>query len=415
MRTIEEQCKLAWEATGFLRTVSTGVKNDALKKMAAALRTNATLIITENKKDLESGKTAGLSDALIDRLRLTEARIESMAQGLEVILNLADPVGEITSGSVRPNGLKIRQVRVPIGVIGIIYEARPNVTSDVVGLCIKSGNAVVLRGSSSAENSNQIIAKLLQEAAQAAGIPANAIQLLDDLTRESVKTLVTCNQYLDLVIPRGSETLIKSVIQNATVPAIETGSGNCHVYIDNEADLDQAIAIAINAKVSRPSVCNSCETILIHSAVANHVAPQLFSALQAKGVEIRGCSRSKAIDPKIISVTDDDFQTEFLDLIVAIRIVDSIDDAIAHIQKYSTRHSEAIVTQNIAKATKFTTEIDAACVLVNASTRFTDGGEFGLGAEMGISTQKLHARGPFGLKELTSLKYIVNGQGQIRE
>lgn len=414
MRAIEEQAKQAFEASKPLAFLSSAVKNVALIQMADDLVAHAAYLIEENAKDLEAGKKAGLTAALLDRLLLDDWRIVGMAEGLRRLSTLADPIGEVIAGWTLPNGLEILKKRVPLGAIGIIYEARPNVTADAIGLCLKTGNSVVLRGSSTAVHSNKAIAAILTTAAEKAGIPSGAIQLLDDVTRQGVETFVKLNQYLSVIIPRGGADLIQSVVRNATVPTIETGIGNCHIFVDASADLANAVEIVFNSKVQRPSVCNSCETVLVHEAIAARFLTQLAARLSAAGVELRGCDQTLAILPTVKSATQDDWKSEYLDLILAIKIVSGVAEAIAHIGQYGTLHTESILSQDMAAISAFTTQVDAAAVMVNASTRFTDGGEFGFGAEMGISTQKLHARGPMGLPELTTYKYIVIGDGQVR-
>jgi len=414
MNTITEQCRAAFESTFSMRTISTTIKNQALTLMAEAVWEKRRFIIEENQRDLDQGQANDIGAALLDRLKLDDARIKDIAASFLSIRDLKDPVGEVVSGWRQPNGIDIRQVRVPFGAIAMIYEARPNVTADAIALAIKSGNAVVLRGSSTAEFSNRALSAVLSEAAYAAGVPKQAIQLLDDLSREGIHTLITQRAYLSLVIPRGGSGLIQYVVQHATVPSIETGIGNCHVYIDVHAQIEKAIAIAVNSKTHRPSVCNSCETLLIHADIAAQVLPELARQLIEKKVEIRGCNRTMHYIPEARAAVDLDWATEYLDLILAIKIVDSVADAIQHIRQYGSGHSEAIVTEHIPSEQAFISGIDAACVLVNASTRFVDGGEFGFGAEIGISTQKLHARGPFALKALTTTQYVVIGNGQIR-
>lgn len=397
-----------------LSTISTEIKDKALLAMAEALVNRQDEIIKANNVDIKNGEESGLSKTLIDRLLLTPTRIEEMAEGLKVLVGLTDPIGEVISMWTRPNGLQIGQIRVPLGVIGIIYEARPNVTVDAAGLCLKTGNAVILRGGKEAINSNKIIAQIISQAATAAGAPDNSIQLIESIDREAVNIMLKLNEYLDVLIPRGGAGLIQTVVQNATVPVIETGTGNCHVYVDNEADLQMAFDIVINSKTHRPGVCNAMETLLVHRDVAKEFLPKICSGLQEKGVELRGCPETREIVPGVKEATEEDWATEYLDLIIAIRVVDDINQGIQHIYQYSTKHSEVIVTNNYLKSRQFLAEVDAAAVYVNASTRFTDGFQFGFGAEIGISTQKLHARGPMGLKELTTIKYIVYGEGQIR-
>lgn len=390
-------------------------KDEALLAIAKALRENSDKIINANNIDIENGKKAGLTDSLLDRLRLTSERIEGMADGVEQVAALKDPVGRVLDGSTLKNGLKIEKVTVPMGVIGIIYEARPNVTSDAAALCLKAGSAVILRGGKEAINSNKAIADIMRNAIEQAGFPADCVALVEDTSRSSATELMQLTEYLDVLIPRGGAGLIKSVVNNAKVPVIETGVGNCHVYVDDSADIDMAKSIIFNAKTSRPSVCNAIETVLVHKDIAEKALPQIKAELDKKNVEIRGCAMTKAIlGDCVVPATEDDFANEFLDYILAVKVVDSLDDALDHIAKYSTGHSECIVTSSYANADRFTACVDSAAVYVNASTRFTDGGEFGLGAEIGISTQKLHARGPMGLNELVSSKFIIKGNGQIR-
>ena len=352
---------------------------------------------------------------MVDRLRLTEERIEGIADACLQLVNLEDPVGEILEGSVRPNGMRITKVRVPLGVAGIIYESRPNVTVDAAALCIKSGNAAILRGGKEAVHSNMVLMRLMQQALEACGFAGETVQLVEDTSREVATEMMRANEYIDVLIPRGGAGLIQAIVKNATVPVIETGTGNCHLYVDETADLAMAVAIADNGKTQRPSVCNALETCLVHSSVAETFLPELAKAFKSHQVEIRGCERTKEIlGGSVVPATEEDYATEFLDYIISIKVVDSIEEAIEHIRKYSTGHSECIVTNNYHHAEQFQKEVDSACVYVNCSTRFTDGGEFGLGAEIGISTQKLHVRGPMGLKELTTQKYLINGTGQIR-
>ena len=402
-------------AERILGVADTNTKNKALEAMAAALEANADKIISANEADLANGRTNGMKDSLLDRLRLTPERIAGMAEGIRQVAALADPIGEIIEGSVRPNGMKIQRVRVPLGVVGIIFEARPNVTSDAAALCLKSGNACILRGGKEAIHSNMAIAGVLRQAAESSGLPADCIQLVSDTSRESANQMMRMSKYLDVLIPRGGAGLIRAVVDNSTVPVIETGVGNCHVFVDSTADIEMAANIIYNAKTSRPSVCNAIETILVHKDIAEKALPVIRERLDEKNVELRGCERTHAIlGDSVIPATDEDYATEFLDYILACRVVDSLDDAIDHIAKYSTGHSECIVTSDYFSAEKFTSSVDSAAVYVNCSTRFTDGGEFGLGAEIGISTQKLHARGPMGIRQLTSSKFIIQGDGQIR-
>jgi len=402
------------KAAQILATASTDVKNRALEAIAEALENSSDRIILENTKDLESGKAAGLSSALLDRLKLDETRIKAMADGLREIIQLKDPIGDITEMWTRPNGLQVGKMRVPLGVIGIIYEARPNVTIDAAGLCLKSGNAVILRGGSEAINSNRVLAKIAAEAAAACGLPAAAVQLVQTTDREAVSVLLGLNEYLDVLIPRGGAGLIRRVINEAKVPVIQTGTGNCHIYVDRSADLQMALDIVVNAKISRPGVCNAVETLLVHEAAAEALLPRLGDALRQHNVEMRGCSKTRALLPEAKPAQEDDWHEEYLDYILAIKIVSTFTEAVEHINFYGTKHSEAIITNDYSLSQRFLREVDAAAVYVNASTRFTDGNQFGLGAEMGISTQKLHARGPMGLNELTTNKYVILGQGHIR-
>jgi glutamate-5-semialdehyde dehydrogenase len=388
-------------------------KDAALHEMAAALRTRATEVLEANAKDLEAGRAAGLNQGLLDRLALTAARVEGVAAGLETVAGLADPVGEVLRGSILPNGLELKQVRVPMGVVGMVYEARPNVTVDAAGLALKAGNAALLRGSSTAEHSNTALVAILRDALEAAGLPADAVQLLPCHDRASVTHLITARGLVDLVIPRGGAGLINAVVQQATVPTIETGVGNVHVYVDASADLDMAERIVLNSKTRRPSVCNSAESLLVHSAVADEFVPRITQALLVRDVVVHGDERF-ARDQRVVAATDEDWDTEYLTLDIAARVVDSLDEAVEHIATHGSGHTEAIVTSDLNAARRFTARVDAAAVVVNASTGFTDGGEFGMGAEIGISTQKLHARGPMGLAELTSSKWVVWGEGQVR-
>ena len=390
-------------------------KDEALLAIAKALRENAQTIIEANRTDLENGKNNGLTDSLLDRLRLDEARIEGMAEGVAQVAALPDPIGRVIDGRTLKNGLKIEKVSVPMGVIGIIYEARPNVTSDAAALCLKAGSAVILRGGKEAICSNRAIMSVMRSAIASVGFPEDCIALVQDTSRQSATELMQLTDYLDVLIPRGGAGLIRSVVENAKVPVIETGVGNCHVYVDASANTAMAASIIYNAKTSRPSVCNAIETVLVHKDAAAAVLPAVKAELDKKNVELRGCERTRAIlGDSVIPATDDDYAREFLDYILAVKVVDSLDDALEHIARFSTGHSESIITSDYAAAEKFTACVDSAAVYVNASTRFTDGGEFGLGAEIGISTQKLHARGPMGLNELTSMKFIIKGNGQIR-
>ena len=411
MQHVLDKAQAAKAASVTLACMGSMKKNEALYAMAKALRDNTVYILSENEKDIAAGREKGTSEAMLDRLALSEARIEGMAQGLESVARLDDPVGEVAHTLLRPNGLSIGAKRVPLGVVGIIYEARPNVTSDAAGLCLKTGNATVLRGGSDAINSNISVVNVLRKAIASAGLPEDAIQLIDDTSREAATYMMGLNGVIDVLIPRGGAGLIQSVVKNATVPVIETGTGNCHVYIDESADLDMGVNIIHNAKTSRPSVCNAAESLLVHESVSQAFLPMMQSKLE--GVELRGCEKTRAIiDVK--PATEEDYYTEYNDYILAVKVVDSLDEAIRHINKYGTKHSEAIVTESYNSAETFLERVDAAAVYVNASTRFTDGNEFGFGAEIGISTQKLHARGPMGLKELTTIKYIIRGNGQVR-
>ncbi len=409
--------KMGQNAKAAARTlaVAGAEKDRALTQIAKALLEHQEEILEANRIDLQNGKEAGLTPSLLDRLALSPARLEGMAEGVRQIVALPDPVGKVLDGMVRPNGLRITKVRTPLGVIGIIYEARPNVTVDAAALCLKSGNAVILRGGKEAIHSNLCLAKVMRSALEAAGLPADSVQLVEDTTRRSSLELMGLTEYLDVLIPRGGAGLIRAVVENSHVPVIETGAGNCHVYVDAFADLDMAANIIYNAKTSRPSVCNAIETILIHEAVAEEALPKIRDRLQEKQVQLRGCERTRQIlGSSVIPATEEDWATEYLDYILAVRVVKSLDEAVEHISRYSSGHSECIVTRDYKNAKEFTARIDSAAVYVNASTRFTDGGEFGLGAEIGISTQKLHARGPMGLNELTSVKFILEGDGQIR-
>lgn len=404
----------AKEASYELGIASAGQKNQALTFMAEELVKAKDEIIKANEIDRQNAIKKGITEALLDRLSLDDSRIEAMAQGLLDIVKLQDPVGEVTNMWQMPNGLEIGQKRVPIGVLGIIYESRPNVTSDAAGLCLKSGNAVILRGASDAINSNKAVAKALVEGIKRSGLPQDCVQLLEDTSRETATEMMILNDYIDVLIPRGGAGLIKSVVQNATVPVIETGTGNCHIFVDETADLEMAKAIVLNAKVQRPGVCNAAEKLLVHEAVANEFLPTIVKALRENDVEVRGCEKAQSIVNDIKVIEEPEWHQEYLDLIIAVKVVKDVDEAIKHINKYNTGHSESIVTESYKNSQKFLQRVDAAAVYVNASTRFTDGGEFGFGGEIGISTQKLHARGPMGLKELTTTKYIIFGDGQIR-
>jgi glutamate-5-semialdehyde dehydrogenase len=409
-----KKAKEAKAASFELMTLPASVKNRALKNMADALCSNVDAILEENRIDVESAKKSGKTGAFIDRLTLNEKRVKDMAEGIRTVESLPDPVGETIAMWRRPNGLEIGQRRVPIGVIGIIYEARPNVTADAIALCLKSGNAVVLRGGSEAVRSNKVISDILAEAAYKAGIPQGSIQFMEDTSREAALELMRLNGLIDILIPRGGAGLIKTVMEQASVPVIETGVGNCHVYVDGECDQSMALNIVINAKTQRPGVCNAAETLLVDKALAHEFLPLVIAELKNKGVSVRGCPETLAIVSDCLAATEEDWYTEYLDLIIAVKVVDGLDQAISHINHYGTKHSEAIITTNYFKARSFQERVDAAAVYVNSSTRFTDGFEFGFGAEIGISTQKMHARGPMGLKELTTIKYVIFGNGQVR-
>ena len=406
--------KKAKEAAYELGIASTAQKDQALTFMAEELINAKEEIIKANEIDRQNAIEKGISDALLNRLSLDEGRIEAMANALLDIVKLKDPVGEVVNMWQIPNGLQIGQKRVPMGVLGIIYESRPNVTSDAAGLCLKSGNAVILKGASDAINSNKAVAKALVKGIKRSGLPEACVQLVEDTSRETATQMMRLNDYIDVLIPRGGAGLIKAVVQNATVPVIETGTGNCHIYVDESADFEMAKAIVLNAKVQRPGVCNAAEKLLVHEAIADEFVPMIVKELRDKGVEVRGCEKTQAIVNDVKVIDEPEWGVEYLDLIIAVKVVKDVDEAIKHINKYNTGHSESIVTESYRNSQKFLQRVDAAAVYVNASTRFTDGGEFGFGGEIGISTQKLHARGPMGLKELTTTKYIIFGDGQIR-
>lgn len=408
---IGKKAKAAVSQLGIMGAVK---KNEALEFVAKMLVKHAEEILIANGIDIDNARKNNMKEGLVDRLLLTEDRIIAMADGIRKVMSLEDPIGEVLSMKQRPNGLTIGKKRVPIGVVGIIYEARPNVTSDAFGLCFKTGNVVILKGGSDAIHSNKAIVKCIREALETIGINENVIQLIEDTSRETAAEFMKMNEYVDVLIPRGGSGLINAVVQNATIPVIETGTGNCHIYVDESADFDMAINIIYNAKTQRIGVCNACESLVIHESIIEQFMPLLKTKLDTKKVEIRGDERAKAAEPSIYEATKEDWGTEYLDYIISVKTVANIDEAIAHINQYNTKHSEAIITKEYDNAQKFLNEIDAAAVYVNASTRFTDGEEFGFGAEIGISTQKLHARGPMGLEALTSIKYIVYGNGQVR-
>lgn len=414
MTDLEEMGKRAAAAKVTLQGLCTEEKNQGLLAAADGLLERTGEILEANQRDMETAVRNGMNPGMQDRLKLTAERIAAMADGLRKIAELPDCIGEVMEEFTRPNGLRIRKVRVPMGVIGIIYEARPNVTADAFGLCLKTGNAVILKGGSDALYSNMAVVKVLREAVAACGLPADAVQLITDTDRAVTVAFMKLKAYVDLLIPRGSAGLIKSVVENSTIPVIETGTGNCHVYVDRDADLEMAAKIVYNAKTQRIGVCNACESLVVHSAVREAFLPKLAEVLAPKQVELRGDERIREVLADCVPATEEDFGTEYLDYILSLKTVDSVEEAIAHINRYNTKHSECIVTENRETAEKFLHAVDAACVYWNASTRFTDGFEFGFGAEIGISTQKLHARGPMGLKELTSYKYIICGNGQTR-
>ncbi|WP_250001458.1 glutamate-5-semialdehyde dehydrogenase [Actinoplanes sp. M2I2] len=414
MTTVLQQAADARVAAIDLAAATRAEKDKALLLMADRLVERSSDIVAANGVDVTNGRASGLSEAMIDRLTLTPARVEAMAEGLRELAALPDPVGDVVRGSTLANGLELRQVRVPFGVVGIIYEGRPNVTADAAGICLKSGNAVLLRGSGSAFSSNAAIVSVLRKAVTDSGLPADTIQLLDATSRDSVKELMRARGLVDVLIPRGGASLIKTVVEESTVPVIETGVGNCHVYVDESADLEKALAVAVNSKTQRLSTCNTAESLLVHAAIADRFLPLVLAELADAGVTVHGDPQVVGYDPAVVPATDEDWGREYLSADLAVAIVDSIDDAIDHIRRYSSGHTEAIVSESVTATRRFTARVDAAAVMVNASTRFTDGGEFGFGAEIGISTQKLHARGPMGLPELTSTKYIVTGNGHIR-
>lgn len=412
---VKAKAQAAKQAAAKLAVTSSAVKNAALLAMAAALEAQQSEILAANERDMTAAAAKGMKSSMLDRLKLTAERISGMADGLRQVAGLADPVGNVIDGKTLPNGLHITKIRVPLGVIGIIYEARPNVTADAAGLCLKSGNAVILKGGSEAMESNKTVAAILAQAAEGAGIPAGSIQFIDTSDRQAVQDLIHMNGLVDVVIPRGGAGLIQAVVRNASVPVIETGAGVCHTYVDKDADVEMAMKIAFNAKVQRPSVCNAMETLLVHKDIADKFLPMMLMMYNSSAVEIRGDETVQEYSGQVHPATEEDWSTEYGDLRLSVKIVDSIEEAMAHIAKYGTGHSECIVTDNYQAAQLFQYIVDAAAVYVNASTRFTDGNEFGFGAEIGISTQKLHARGPMALPELTSTKYLINGNGQVRK
>lgn len=412
---VKAKAQAAKQAAAKLAVTSTAVKNAALLAMAAALEAQQAEILAANERDMTAAAAKGMKSSMLDRLKLTAERISGMADGLRQVAGLADPVGNVIDGKTLPNGLHITKIRVPLGVIGIIYEARPNVTADAAGLCLKSGNAVILKGGSEAMESNKTVAAILAQAAEGAGIPAGSIQFIDTSDRQAVQDLIHMNGLVDVVIPRGGAGLIQAVVRNASVPVIETGAGVCHTYVDKDANVEMAMKIAFNAKVQRPSVCNAMETLLVHKDIADKFLPMMLMMYNSSAVEIRGDEAVQEYSGQVHLATEEDWSTEYGDLRLSVKIVDSIEEAMAHIAKYGTGHSECIVTDNYQAAQLFQYTVDAAAVYVNASTRFTDGNEFGFGAEIGISTQKLHARGPMALPELTSTKYLINGNGQVRK
>lgn len=412
---VQAKAQAAKQAAAKLAVTSTAVKNAALLAMAAALEAQQAEILAANERDMTAAAAKSMKSSMLDRLKLTAERISGMADGLRQVAGLADPVGNVIDGKTLPNGLHITKIRVPLGVIGIIYEARPNVTADAAGLCLKSGNAVILKGGSEAMESNKTVAAILAQAAEGAGIPAGSIQFIDTSDRQAVQDLIHMNGLVDVVIPRGGAGLIQAVVRNASVPVIETGAGVCHTYVDKDANVEMAMKIAFNAKVQRPSVCNAMETLLVHKDIADKFLPMMLMMYNSSAVEIRGDKAVQEYSGQVHPATEEDWSTEYGDLRLSVKIVDSIEEAMAHIAKYGTGHSECIVTDNYQAAQLFQYTVDAAAVYVNASTRFTDGNEFGFGAEIGISTQKLHARGPMALPELTSTKYLINGNGQVRK
>lgn len=414
MEYLETLGQNAKKSAKVLGTLGQSEKNNLLSLVANQLVKHSDSILSANAVDVQKATEKGVKTSLIDRLKLTPERIQSMADGIEQVIALEDPIGQTISAWVRPNGLEIAQKRVPLGVVGVIFESRPNVTADVFSLCFKTGNATILRGGSDAFNSNKAIVDTIRETLESVGLPADSIQLLEDTSRETATKMMKLNQYIDVLIPRGGAGLIKSVLENSTIPTIETGTGNCHVYVDEYANIDMAVKIIENAKTQRLGVCNACESLVIHKNIAEKALPPICENLKSHGVEIRGDEFARTIVSDLVPATDEDWGTEYLDSIISVKVVDTIDDAIEHINTYNTKHSESIVTENYENSRKFTAQVDASSVYVNASTRFTDGFEFGFGAELGISTQKLHARGPMGLLALTTTKYIILGNGQVR-
>lgn len=414
MSDMQKLARNVFMAKSYLASSTPEEKNVVLKAIADEIAGDRKKIVSRNREDVDEAKTKGMKDSLLDRLLLDDKRIDSMIDSIAKIIDLEDPIGKVDSGWVLPNGLKVNKVRVPIGAIGIIYEGRPNVTIEAATIAIKSGNSLLLKGSSSAQRTNRALVNSIKNALERAEFPEGAVELVDDTSHEAVGEMIRLDEYLDLVIPRGGKKLIDFVVKNATVPTLETGTGNCHIFVDESADFDMALRIIENAKVQRPGTCNSAEKVLVHRKIASQFEPLLYERLSKIGVELRGCTETMEIVPQMVPASPDDWSTEYLDLILGVKVVNGVDEAIEHIRKYGTKHSESIITRDYENALKFTSRIDAAVVYVNASTRFTDGGEFGFGAEMGISTQKIHARGPVGLNELTTYKYVVFGEGQIR-
>ena len=412
---LTEKARRAKEASRKLAVLSTQAKDAALEAVADILQRNTESVFAENRKDVAAARESGMKESLVDRLELNEKKMAGIVEGVRGVMALPDPVGSSEAAWVRPNGLRITQVRVPFGVIGIIFESRPNVTVDTFALALKSGNAILLRGSRSAINTNIELVRLMREALRGTNVPVDAVALVESMDREVVDAMLKLKQYIDLVIPRGGQSLIDMVVEKTTIPVIETGVGNCHVFVDASADLEMAKRIVINAKCQRPGVCNAMETLLVHGDLAQTFLPEMIRELKENGVEVRGCERTRQVAPDVKEATEEDWATEYLDLILAVKVVHDVGEAIAHITRYGSSHSEAILSNDYRNICRFTSEVDAAAVYVNASTRFTDGGEFGFGAEMGISTQKLHVRGPVGLQHLTTFKYVTYGHGQVRD